>query len=69
MLVVVFGISHELNDGWPCFQLFQLMISETKATCMFAVYTITTIFPDLQYILLPQSVCPLSPQEVLYYPC
>jgi hypothetical protein len=47
MFVVVFRISHELNDGWPCFQLFQLTtISETKATHIFAVYTITTIFPD-----------------------
>jgi hypothetical protein len=46
MFVVVFGISHELNDGWPCFKLFQLTISEIKATRMFAVYTITTIFPD-----------------------
>jgi hypothetical protein len=46
MFVVVFEISYELNDGWPCFQLFRLTISETKATRMFAVYTITTIFPN-----------------------
>ncbi len=63
MFVVVFGISHELNDGWPCFKLFQLTISEIKSNMYVCCLHHHNNLPGLQYILLPQSVHPLSPQE------